>query len=43
MESRNGLTVFVHGVTVDDLHDHTDLVLWLGPCQPLDLSGVSPR
>jgi aromatic ring-cleaving dioxygenase len=38
MEVRKGLTVFVHGVSGNDLHDHTALVLWLGESQPLELS-----
>ena len=38
MASRNGLTVFVHGLSGDDLRDHTELVMWLGESQPLDLS-----
>lgn len=38
MEARNGLTVFVHGISGDDLKDHTELVLWLGESEPLDLS-----
>lgn len=38
MASRNGLTVFVHGLSGDDLRDHTELVMWLGESKPLDLS-----
>lgn len=38
MEARNGLTVFVHGLSGDDLRDHSELVLWLGESEPLDLS-----
>jgi len=38
MASRNGLTVFVHGLSGDDLRDHTELVMWLGESLPLDLS-----
>jgi len=38
MENRAGLTVFMHGISGDDLRDHTELVLWLGASQPLDLS-----
>jgi len=38
MVSRNGLTVFVHGLSGDDLRDHTELVMWLGESLPLDLS-----
>lgn len=35
---RNGLTVLVHGVTGDDLADHTDHAAWLGEPQELVLS-----
>ena len=35
---RDGLTVFAHASTGDDLADHRDHVLWLGPSEPLDLS-----
>ncbi|EKF74439.1 hypothetical protein A11A3_08460 [Alcanivorax hongdengensis A-11-3] len=38
MEARNGLTIFIHGLSGDDLRDHTELVMWLGPSQPLDLT-----
>ncbi len=38
MASRNGLTIFIHGLSGDDLRDHTELVMWLGDSQPLDLS-----
>ena len=38
MASRNGLTIFVHGLSGDDLRDHTELVMWLGESLPLDLS-----
>jgi len=37
MQARAGLTVFVHGVSGDALRDHTELVLWLGDSQPLNL------
>jgi aromatic ring-cleaving dioxygenase len=35
---RAGLTVFVHGVTGDDLADHTVHASWLGEPATLDLS-----
>lgn len=38
MEARNGLTIFIHGLSGDALRDHTDLTLWLGRSYPLDLS-----
>lgn len=36
--NREGLTVFAHASTGDDLADHTRHVLWFGPSEPLDLS-----
>ena len=38
MANRDGLTCFIHGVTGDDLVDHTDHVLWVGPEWELDLA-----
>ena len=35
-EHRQGLTVFVHGVTGDDIVDHTDYAYWLG--EPVELN-----
>ncbi len=35
---RQGLTVLVHGVTGDDLKDHTQHAYWLGEPVVLDLS-----
>lgn len=37
MLNRDGLTVFVHGLSGDDLFDHTALTLWLGESVPLNL------
>ena len=34
---RDGLDVFVHGVTGNDLADHTDHAMWLGDESALDL------
>ena len=34
---RNGLTILVHGVTGDDLRDHTEYAYWLGIPEPLKL------
>ena len=28
--NRKGLTVFVHGLSGEDIYDHTELVMWLG-------------
>ena len=36
--NRKGLTVFVHGLSGEDIYDHTELVLWLGESVELDLS-----
>lgn len=38
--NRKGLTVFVHGLTGDDIYDHTELVFWLGESVELDLDGL---
>lgn len=35
--NRDGLTVFVHGDTGDDLADHTEHASWLGEPAPLNL------
>lgn len=37
-EARGDLTIFVHGLSGDDLADHTRHVIWFGPSEPLDLS-----
>ncbi len=34
---RNGLTVFIHPETGDDLKDHTEFALWMGSIEPLKL------
>lgn len=36
--NRDGLTVFAHANTGDDLADHTRHVIWFGPSEELDLS-----
>ncbi len=36
--NRRGLTVFVHPESGDDLADHRDHAIWLGPSETLDLS-----
>lgn len=38
MHNRQGLDVLVHGVSGDDLKNHTELTLWLGNSHQLDLS-----
>ena len=37
-EERKGLTIFAHGLSGDDLADHTRYVIWFGQSEPLDLS-----
>ena len=36
--NRNGLTIFAHATTGNDLADHTEHVIWFGPSEPLNLS-----
>jgi DOPA 4,5-dioxygenase len=36
--NRNGLTIFAHAETGNDLADHTQHVIWFGESEPLDLS-----
>lgn len=36
--NRDGLTIFAHASTVDDLRDHSENVIWFGPSETLDLS-----
>lgn len=38
--NRGHLTVFVHGLSGDDIYDHTQLVFWLGESLELDLDGL---
>jgi aromatic ring-cleaving dioxygenase len=38
--NREGLTVFVHAQTGDDIRDHTDYALWMGEMLELDLSAL---
>lgn len=35
---RDGLVVFIHPDTGDDLRDHRDHAIWIGAVRPLDLS-----
>ena len=37
-EARGDLTVFAHGLSGDDIADHTRFVVWFGQSEPLDLS-----
>ena len=36
-KNREGLTVFIHGLTGDNLKDHTDYAYWLGEAVTLNL------
>ncbi|MEH6576908.1 MAG: DOPA 4,5-dioxygenase family protein [Amphritea sp.] len=36
--NRDGLTVFIHPETGDDLADHTRHVIWLGDSKPLNVT-----
>jgi aromatic ring-cleaving dioxygenase len=36
--NRNGFTIFAHALSDDEIKDHTDHVIWLGPSERLDLS-----
>lgn len=38
LHERGSLTIFAHGLSGNDLADHTRYVVWLGPSEPLDLS-----
>jgi len=38
MSFSNGLVVFLHPETGDDLKDHTDYAIWMGAMRELDLS-----
>lgn len=37
-EARGGLTIFAHGLSGDDLADHTRFVVWFGESESLDLT-----
>ena len=37
-EARGELTIFAHGLSGDDLADHTRYVVWFGPSEPLDMT-----
>lgn len=40
---RNGLVVFVHPLSGNELFDHRDHAMWMGAMRPLDLSVLSPH
>ncbi len=39
--NRDGLTVFLHPMTGDDVPDHRDYAIWMGEQQALDLSALA--
>jgi DOPA 4,5-dioxygenase len=41
LEHRNGLTIFAHANTGDNIRDHTEHVLWLGPSETLNLAALT--
>ena len=36
--NRNGLTIFAHASTGDDVADHSKHVIWFGPSEALNLA-----
>ena len=38
MEARGEMTIFAHGLSGNDLDDHTRYVIWFGPSEPLDMT-----
>ena len=42
-EHRCDLNILVHGVTGNDLKDHTEYAYWLGKSEPLDISMFEQR
>jgi aromatic ring-cleaving dioxygenase len=40
-EHRNGLDVLVHGLTGNEIADHTTYAYWLGNDHPLDLTALN--
>jgi len=40
--NRNGLVVFLHPLTGDDLADHRDHAIWMGAVRPLNLAALGP-
>jgi aromatic ring-cleaving dioxygenase len=40
---REGLVVFIHPLTGQDLIDHRDRAIWMGAVRPLDLSVLPER
>ncbi|MEE4538669.1 MAG: DOPA 4,5-dioxygenase family protein [Erythrobacter sp.] len=40
LEARGIFTIMAHGLTGDELVDHTEYVIWFGQSEPLDLSAL---
>ncbi|KPX86693.1 DOPA 4,5-dioxygenase-related protein [Pseudomonas meliae] len=38
--NRDGLVVFLHPLTGDELRDHTDHAIWMGAVRPLNLGAL---
>jgi aromatic ring-cleaving dioxygenase len=38
--NRGVFTIFAHGLSGDEIKDHTDHVIWLGPSERLDLEAL---
>lgn len=38
VQERGDLTIFTHGLSGNDLADHTRYVIWFGPSEPLNLT-----
>lgn len=43
MLNRDGLTIFLHPNTGDDVPDHRDRPIWMGELLELDLSALEPE
>ncbi|NKB76748.1 MAG: 4,5-dioxygenase [Gammaproteobacteria bacterium] len=41
-QNRSNLSILIHGLTGNDLEDHTDYAYWLGDPVKLDLSKLGP-
>jgi len=41
--NRQGLTIFIHANTGNDLKDHTEYTLWMGTIEPLNLDIFSEK
>ena len=38
MDARGEMTIFAHGLSGNDLDDHTSYVIWFGPSEPLNMT-----